>query len=204
MEKKDILEPVVLPIKEEDMEYNEEGELVPKSYTGNFKRNPNGASRFLPDPRQEICWELYVKGFREGKPNAKKAATEAGYSPNTALVINGIKWFIDRKAKLKRKSMFSKAERNLSRALDMEYTSMKLLEDGTEVEEINIDKLKVVVDVSKLIVTTLGKDDGYSTKVIEDKNFNHDIKIESISYADPIKISNEVVQNILNDEIREQ
>ena len=108
-----------------------------------------------------------------------------------------MKWFKERKEKLSRRKMFSKAERNLSRVLDMEYSTIKLMEDGAEVEEINIDKLKIVTDVSKLIVQTLGKDEGYSTKVVEDKNVNQEITIKSISYADPLEVEGEVINAIL-------
>ncbi len=73
------------------------------------------------------------------------------------------------------------AERNISRILNMGYTRMKLIEAGKDEdgkpimqqsEEIDKDVLKIVADMSKTIVTTLGKDLGYSTKT--------EVKVESL------------------------
>lgn len=192
---------VAIPMerKEEDYTFNDVGELVPKQWLGTHLRNPNGANSYSVDPRQDVCWDLYVKGLQAGHPSAAAAALDAGYAPNTAMQITTMKWFRERKAKLGRRKMFSKAERNLGRVLDMEYTAIKLLEDGTEVEEINIDKLKIVTDVSKMIVQTLGKDEGYSTKTIEDKNINQEISIKSISYAEaPLEIEGEIINAIID------
>lgn len=189
----DVVAPIPLEKKEEDFIFNDVGELVPRPFLGNYQRNPNGAGPHSVDPRQDVCWDLYVRGLQKGHPSATAAALDAGYAPNTAIQITTMKWFKERKANLGRRRMFSKAERNLSRVLDMEYSAIKLLDDGTEVEEINIDKLKIVTDVSKMIVQTLGKDDGYSTKVIEDKNINQEITVKSISYADPIEVAGEII-----------
>ncbi|KKQ94901.1 MAG: hypothetical protein UT21_C0011G0009 [Candidatus Woesebacteria bacterium GW2011_GWA1_39_11b] len=190
--------PIIIERKDEDYIFNEVGELVPRPGLGTYKRNPNGAGPYGTDPRQDVCWDLYMKSIQRGHPSAHAAALEAGYAPNTSLQITSMKWFKERKEKLSRRRMFSKAERNLSRVLDMEYSTIKLMEDGAEVEEINIDKLKIVTDVSKLIVQTLGKDEGYSTKVVEDKNVNQEITIKSISYADPLELEAQVVGEIIN------
>jgi hypothetical protein len=64
-------------------------------------------------------------------------------------------WFKERLGKLKRKDMYSKAERNLEKVLDTKYED----EEG----KIATDIMRIVVDVSKTVVTTLGKDD-YSSR----------------------------------------
>lgn len=189
--------PILREQTEEDFTFNDVGELVPKQWFGKYQRNPNGASGHAPDPRQDVCWDLYVRGLQNGHPSASAAALDAGYAPNSAMQITTMKWFKERKATLGRRKMFSKAERNLSRVLDMEYSAIKLMEDGTEVEEINIDKLKIITDVSKMIVQTLGKDEGYSTKVVEDKNINQEITVKSISYADPLEVTGEIINSMI-------
>jgi len=189
--------------KEEDMEYNHEGQLVVKRGVGVMVRNPNKANKYTPDPRQELCWKFYIQGLTKGVPNAKAAALKAGYSTNTALVISQIKWFADRKAKLKRSKMLSRAERNLGRILDMDYTSIKLMPDGEQIEEVNTDKLRIVADISYKIATTLGKDEGYSTKTTEEKNVNQAITVKSISYADPIEVEGRVIGDAVLEQLKE-
>jgi hypothetical protein len=57
--------------------------------------------------------------------------------------------------------MLSKAERVLEKALDYE-TDYIDLETGEK--KVKVDLLRVQTDVAKTIATTLGKDEGYSTK----------------------------------------
>jgi hypothetical protein len=118
--------------------------------------NPFGANGTTSDPREQIMWELYVKGIQNGIENAYESAKEAGYSEDHARNITLQGWFKERKDKLRRKEMLSKAERNLNKILDLNYEK----EDG----EIKTDVLKVVSDVSKNITSTLGKDEGYSNR----------------------------------------
>jgi len=176
------------------------------SRAGNIVTNPKERSKggHIKDPRQDIAWEYYVKAWKAGNPSAKAAALFAGYSENSAINMASFKWFKERKNKLRRSNMLTKAERNLSRILDMDYSTMKLIEVGKddegkpimeEREGIDKDVLRVVADVSKTIVTTLGKDDGYSTKTEVDGKMSGDIKINSISYADnQLEIENKVVE----------
>ena len=197
----------------DDLEYDENGDLVPKKYVGTMIRNPHGANSGLPDPRQELLWKFYLDGLAKGLPNATKAALDAGYAPTTAHSITNLKWFKERKAKLGRRSMLAHAERNLRAMLKMDWKDIKLVEVGKdddgkpvmeEKEELNIDKAKLVKDVSIFIAETLGKDDGYSKKVEESKNVKHDIQIESISYADAQEIpasAQEVIKEAIVEEI---
>lgn len=160
---------------------------------------------------REKCWEEYVKTWNDGEPSARKAAIIAGYSPNTAINMTKMKWFRDKKKKLRRSKMLTRAEKNLDKVLRMEFSGMKIQEDGTEKEVIDKDILKAVIDVSKTVVTTLGKDEGYSTKTEVKGDMGGEIKINSISYAEPVKeieskvvdksikvIEGEILKNIEN------
>lgn len=133
--------------------------------------------------RRQLCWDLYVKSLRTGFPSARQAARDAGFSENTALNIRNMAWFKEKLKKLKRSSIGSKAERNLSRGLDVQWSKMKLLEDGTEQEEVDKDLFRTVMDVSKYVAGTLLKDEGYSTKTEVVGKMDSEIKINSISYA---------------------
>lgn len=152
-----------------DLETQDDGtqiEVYRDKRTGNIVtpprlRSPNGS---VKDPREQVCWDLYIKSWKAGMPNAAEAARIAGYAPNTCLNITGQRWFKKRKDKLRRSKMMENAERNIARILNMGYTEIKKLEDGTDKEVVDKDILKVVADMSKTIVTTLGKDLGYSAK----------------------------------------
>lgn len=112
------------------------------------KSNPFGANGSTSDPREQVCWDLYIESIAKGQQNAKKAAMKAGYSKDHAENITLQGWFKERLAKLKRKEMLSKAERNLDKILDLPLE----------------DKANVVLDASKFIAKTLGKDEGYSDR----------------------------------------
>lgn len=114
--------------------------------------NPNGANGTTSDPREDVFWELYVKNNLE---NAYKCALEAGYTESTATTITTREWFKERLQKLRRKDMLSKAERNLDKALDTVYLS----EEG----KIQPEVMRIVMDVSKTVASTLGKEH-YSTR----------------------------------------
>jgi len=118
--------------------------------------NPNGANGTTSDPREQIMWDIYVANLSKGIDNAYAAAIEAKYSEDSARNVTMREWFKERLGKLKRKEMLSKAERNLDKTLDLVTLNKEGLEDP--------QLLKIKVDVSKTIVSTLGKDEGYSTR----------------------------------------
>jgi len=133
--------------------------------TGNIVTHPKLRSKGgLKDPRQDVCWNLYLKSWRDGVPNGYASAIAAGYSQNTAVNIGNLSWFKAKKDNLRRSKMMSNAERNISRILNLGLTKIKKLEDGSEEEVFDPDKARIVADMSKLIVTTIGKDLGYSSK----------------------------------------
>lgn len=115
--------------------------------------NPNGANGTTSDPREQVCWDIYVG---RGLENAQQSAIEAGYSEDHARNITLQGWFKERVSKLKRKDMLSKAEKVLEKTLNY----------STEDEEgkVKVDLLRVQTDVAKTVVTTLGKDEGYSSR----------------------------------------
>ena len=108
----------------------------------------SSANGSTSDPREQVCWDLYIESITKGQANAKKAAIEAGYSKDHAENITLQGWFKGRLAKLKRKEMLSKAERNLDKIMDLPLE----------------DKANIVLDASKFIAKTLGKDEGYSDR----------------------------------------
>lgn len=118
--------------------------------------NPYGANATQSDPREQKCWDNYVKSIREGRVNAYKAAIDAGYSQKNAENITMREWFKARLGKLRRSGMVEKAEKNLDKYLDLEEVNFKGIIDK--------DIIKIKVDVSKTVVKTLGKDLGYSER----------------------------------------
>jgi hypothetical protein len=112
------------------------------------------------DPREQICWDNYVNSIAKGQENAYQSAIDAGYSKDHARNITLQGWFKERKSRLKRKDMLSKSEKVLDETLDM----LTINEEG----KVDAQLHKIKVDVAKTLVTTLGKDEGYSTKTQTD------------------------------------
>jgi len=118
--------------------------------------NPYGANGTTSDPREQVMWDIYVTKLAKGIENAYESAVEAGYEDATARQITVRSWFLERKQKLKRKEMLSKAEKVLDKTLS--YSTEK--EDGT----VQSDLLRIQTDVAKHVTSTLGKDEGYSSR----------------------------------------
>lgn len=169
------------------------------SRAGNIVMKPEDRSKNTDIERRQKCWDLYVRSLRTGRPSAKQAALDAGFSNNTAINIRSMRWFKDKMKTLRRASIAGKAERNLQRGLNVQWSKMKITEEGEEVEEIDKDLFKTVMDVSKYITSTLLKDEGYSTKTEVNGNMDGEIKINSISYADlPKQIEGEVIDTVID------
>ncbi len=99
--------------------------------------NPNGANQYLSDPRQKMCWDLYVNPSSETFGNAYRSALRAGYEENTAAVITIQDWF---KERLRRLNMLNKAEKVLEKCLDQKKD------------------MRLAQDTGKFIAKTLGKE----------------------------------------------
>lgn len=122
--------------------------------------NPNGANGTTSDPREQVCWDYYVESITKGQANAYASAIKAGYEEATAKQITVRRWFVDRLEDLDRKEMLSLAEKVLMKTL--KYKTDTIDEEGNE--KIKSDVLRIQVDASKHLTSTLGKDKGYSTK----------------------------------------
>jgi hypothetical protein len=122
--------------------------------------NPNGANGTTSDPREQACWDYYVESITNGSANAYQSAIKAGYEEATAKQITVRRWFVERLEDLDRKQMLSDAEKVLRKTL--RYKTDEIDKNGNE--KIKSDVLRIQVDASKHITSTLGKDKGYSSR----------------------------------------
>lgn len=121
-----------------------------------------GANGKTSDPREQICWDNYVKSIAIGQENAYQSAIDAGYAIDTARNITMNDWFKERLGRLRRKDMLSKAEKVLDKTLT--YNT----EDAEG--KIMTDLLRVQTDVAKHITKTLGKEDYSERKELTGAN----------------------------------
>lgn len=148
-ENKDII------IEEEELTFNDTGDLVPR-----FQAN-----RFQEDPRQDLFWNLYMEGILNKQPCIKAAGIKAGYSAASSGRISQTLWFKNKKKALKKGSMYKNAVQNLDDVMKLKYMGTKVnKETGEEEDTVDIDRAKLVIDVSKTVVKSLGKDDGWSER----------------------------------------
>jgi len=115
--------------------------------------NPNGANQYTMDVRQKLCWDLYVNPKSETFGNAYQSAQKAGYEESYAAIITTTNWFLE---KLRRLNMLSKAEKALDETLSYNPVNKEGKIDPA------IGRLRL--DAAKHITSTLGKDEGYSTR----------------------------------------
>jgi len=136
----------------------------------------SSSNQHTSEPREQKMWDIYVTNLLKGIDNAYQAAMEAEYSEDHSRNITMQGWFKERKSRLKRKDMLSKAERNLDKVLDTSYENPE--------GEIKSDIMKIVVDVSKIVVTTLGKDEGYSSRSEQTGKDGKDLLPETMTEED--------------------
>lgn len=147
--------------------------------------NPNGSNQYHLDPRQKLCWELYVNPKSETFGSARASAIKAGYTEETANQITVANWFL---VKSRRSTLFEKAEKVLEDMLTMPVETADIRgyssnrgrnrnrRDGDE-EDIGEDEyepvlvvktepalVKIKQDTAKFVAERLGKNDGYSTR----------------------------------------
>lgn len=148
--------------------------------------NPIGANANISDPREQIMWDIYVS---KGLENAYESAVEAGYTHDTARNITMTDWYKERIRKLRRKDMLSKAEKVLEKTLDY----------STEDEEgkVRTDLLRVQTDVAKHVTSTLGKNDGYSTRNELTGSDGEKLNFNVINYGDnaTVQVQTETVSD---------
>lgn len=138
--------------------------------------NPNGANQTTSDPREQVCWDLYVDSITNGQENAYESAINAGYEPSSAKNITLRGWFKERLEDLERKNMLSDSEKLLRKTL--RYKS----EDNEGNPK--VDLLRIQTDVSKHLTSTLGKDKGYANRVENTGKDGKDLQINIVKYAD--------------------
>lgn len=109
--------------------------------------NPNGANQYTFDPRQKLCWELYIDPKSKTFGNATQSAIKAGYEPDYADQITTVNWF---KGKVRKLNLVSKAERNLNEFLDLDDKDPAIK--------------RIKLDATKFVASTLGKNEGFSTR----------------------------------------
>jgi hypothetical protein len=132
-----------------------------------MQTNPNGANQHQEDPRQKLCWDLYINPKSKTFSNGYQSALKAGYEENTAACITTYDWF---KEKLRKCVLVDTAEKNLREFLEIDViepvvTKLGIITDkeGNVVKRRNVNIMKVKADMTKFALSTLGKDD-YSTR----------------------------------------
>lgn len=101
--------------------------------------NISAANQYTKDEREIKCWDIYTKNLLKQIDNGYQAAIEAGYSEDHARNITMQGWFKERKERLKRSEIFTKAEKNLDILLDSKDERIK-------------------ADLTKFTLKTLGSD----------------------------------------------
>lgn len=135
-------------------------EIMPKiseNYNPDIKTNKWGANQYIEDPRQKMCWELYINPKSKTFGNAKQSAIQAGYSPKSAGLVTQENWFI---SKYKRFDRVSKAEKVLDDILEMSIKNTKVVGSGDSVDYIEVDDpqlLRIKQDTAKFYLERLKK-----------------------------------------------
>lgn len=120
--------------------------------------NPNGANQYVLDPRQKLCWDLYVNPNSETFGNGLQSAIKAGYSESHAATITTEDWFQER---VRRINMLSKAEKVLDEMLEMPVEVTEWQGYGEEKEQVVVTSpalVKVKQDTAKFIAERVGKE----------------------------------------------
>lgn len=146
------------------------------------------ANQYLLDPRQKLCWDSYINPKSETFGNGTQSAIKAGYDPAYADQITTIDWFL---GKLRRLNMLDKAEKVLDKTLTLDTMN----DEG----KTDVGLLRVQTDVAKHITSTLGRNEGYSTK----QEIDHTTKGESLNEEniDTDAITAEVVKRLKEQKI---
>jgi hypothetical protein len=156
--------------------------------------NPNGANQYLLDPRQLRCWEYYVDPKSETFGNAKQSAIRAGYEDKYANQITVSEWFV---GKVRRLNMLSKAEKVLEECLDL---PVKVESGRTKKVKTDPALIKIKQDTAKFIASTVGKDQGYSTRVENTGKDGKDLIPKPIYGGASVQRHNSNQENLQSDE----
>lgn len=136
--------------------------------------NPNGSNQYQTDPRQKLCWDLYINPKSETFGNAYQSAIKAGYAEDSAKQITVTTWFLE---KTRRLNMLDKAEKTLEKTLQYEPVN----EEG----RIDTALLRTQTDVAKFIAERLGKEHYSSRQEVTGKD-GGDIEVKINPKAEEI------------------
>jgi len=115
--------------------------------------NPNGANQFLLDPRQKLFWEKYSNPKSETFGNITQSGLSVGYTEGYSDEIGQSDWFREKLWKLN--SVFS-SERKMKELLELD------LNNGGDKVDVGIARIQA--DLVKFLASTLGKEEGYSSR----------------------------------------
>ena len=118
-----------------------------------MKSNPNGSNQYVLDPRQKMCWEFYTTPKSETFGNATQSAIKAGYTDGTADTITLTEWFCGRLWKL---NAVLKGENKLRELMELPIVDVE--------GKVDVGIARIQADLAKYVTSTLGKDEGYSSR----------------------------------------
>jgi hypothetical protein len=137
------------------------------------KPNPNGANQYTFDPRQKQCWNFYTDPNSDTYGNATQSAIKAGYGKAYSDDITSAEWF---RVNLWRLNSVMQGEKKLEELMNLD------LKNGGDRVDVGIARIQA--DIAKTLVTTQGKNLGYTTKSEMDltskgESINHNLESES-------------------------
>ena len=160
--------------------------------------NPNGSKQYVMDPRQKMCWDLYVNPNSGTFGNALQSAIKAGYTEGTANQITTEEWFI---GKLRRLNMLNKAEKVLEEMLEMPVEVLEWegrAEEAEQVVNTSPALVKVKQDTAKFIAERVGKEHYSSRSEITGKD-GKDFVPDQVAKEK----ADEAISSFLNDNTRD-
>ena len=116
--------------------------------------NTNKANQWKLDPRQKMCWDLYIDTNSPTFSNAYRSALQAGYEENTAAVITTLNWFQE---KLRRLNLLDKTEDVLQEMINLDTTN-KIIKGDKVIITQDPSLVKIKQDTAKFLAKTLGRD----------------------------------------------
>jgi hypothetical protein len=146
------------------------------------RSNPHKANQFKIDPRQKLCWDLYIDPMSETFSNAKRSAIRAGYDDSYAEHIMQASWFC---VKQRQFTMRNDAELALGQILNMPIELVQTSNDdkhsikSTVVTDLAL--LKIKAETAKFVVERLGGEDWTRPKASCVKSTRH----HSFGYPTP-------------------
>lgn len=112
------------------------------------------ANQHTNDEREQKTWDIYVAKLANGIDNAYQSAIEGGYSKDHSRNITMQGWFKERKDNLRRKGIFSKAEKVIEKTLDYKTEEE---DEETGKTKVNTSLLSIQSNVALTVAKSLGK-----------------------------------------------